>query len=392
MTAWPHFSPSEIDAVVATLQSGKVNYWTGDQCKLFEKEFAEFFKINHAIALMNGTVALEAALYALDIGPGDEVIVPCRTFLASASAAVARGAKPVMADVDLVSQNITVETIQAAMTPNTKAIICVHLAGWPCDMPAIMAFAKKHNLFVIEDCAQSHGAKINGQYAGTFGHINAFSFCQDKIMTTGGEGGMVVTQDETLWKKMWSYKDHGKSYDAVYHKSHPPGFRWLHESFGTNWRMTEIQAAIGRLQLAQLSEWSEKRNKHAAMFNEAFSRIEAFRITVPPSDIVHAYYKYYVFVRPEKLPQGVTRDDLINAITAENIPCFSGSCSEIYLEQCFVKNQLGPKHRLQNAKVLGETALMFLVHPTLATTDINKMIAVVTSVLEKVTQSSYSLL
>ena len=335
---------------------------------------------------------MEAALYALDIGPGDEVIVPCRTFLASASAAVARGAKPVMADVDLVSQNITVETIQAAMTPNTKAIICVHLAGWPCDMPAIMAFAKKHNLFVIEDCAQSHGAKINGQYAGTFGHINAFSFCQDKIMTTGGEGGMVVTQDETLWKKMWSYKDHGKSYDAVYHKSHPPGFRWLHESFGTNWRMTEIQAAIGRLQLAQLSEWSEKRNKHAAMFNEAFSRIEAFRITVPPSDIVHAYYKYYVFVRPEKLPQGVTRDDLINAITAENIPCFSGSCSEIYLEQCFVKNQLGPKHRLQNAKVLGETALMFLVHPTLATTDINKMIAVVTSVLEKVTQSSYSLL
>jgi len=380
MNPWPHFSQDEIDATAEVLKSGKVNYWTGEHCKAFEAEFAAFFGMNHGIALMNGTVALELALYALDIGPGDEVIVPCRTFLASASAVVARGAKPVMADIDLNSQNITVETIKAALTPNTKAIICVHLGGWPCEMDKIMPFAEARGLYVIEDCAQSHGAKIGDRYAGSFGHINAFSFCQDKIMTTGGEGGMVLTNNETWWKKMWAYKDHGKGYDKVFHQPHPPGFRWLHESFGSNWRMTEMQAVIGRKQLEKLPGWIQKRNANAKKLAAAFAEVPFFRLTTPEANISHAYYKYYVFIRPEKLPIGLTRDILIEKINAQQVPCFSGSCSEIYLEQCFVDRGWGLSHRLPNAKNLGETSLMFLVHPTLSEADIDKTISVTLNV------------
>lgn len=381
MNSWPHFEQDEINAVVETLQSGKVNYWTGEQCKLFEKEFADYHGVKYAIALMNGTVAIEAALHALNIGVGDDVIVTSRTFVASASAVVMRGARPIMADVDLQSQNITVETIQAAMTPKTKAIICVHLAGWPCDMDAIMAFANAHNLFVIEDCAQAIGAKYKNKYAGTFGHAAAFSFCQDKIISTGGEGGMLLTNDEHVFKKAWAHKDHGKDFDAVYHKQHPPGFRWLTNSFGTNWRMTEMQAAIGRKQLSKLSDWVAKRNQFAQLFNAAFSTIDGLRITLPPAEIYHAYYRYYVFVDPVKLKNGLTRDDMMHRVTELGVPCFSGSCSEIYLEKCFSDNHLVPNKRLENAKLLGETSLAFLLHPTLEKQDIEKAIEVVRSIV-----------
>ena len=243
---WPSFSGEEADAVKNVLLSNKVNYWTGDESRKFEHEFAKWCGVSHAVALANGTLALDAALKALGIGPGDEVVVTPRTFIASISCVVNAGAKPVFADVDADSGNITAESIAKVLTSKTKAIICVHLAGWPCDMDPIMAVAERHHLKVIEDCAQAHGAVYKGRSVGSIGHIGAWSFCQDKIMTTGGEGGMVTTNDEILWRKMWAYKDHGKSYEAVYEREHPPGFRWVHESFGTNWRMLEVQAAIGR--------------------------------------------------------------------------------------------------------------------------------------------------
>jgi dTDP-4-amino-4,6-dideoxygalactose transaminase len=337
--AWPFFADDEIDAVQKVLQSGKVNYWTGEECRDFEKEFAEYVGVKHAIALANGTLALELALKAYGIGEGDEVIVTSRTFIASASCAVMCGATPVCADVDSVSQNITAETIADKITARTKAIICVHLAGWPCDMDAIMQLAQKHNLIVIEDCAQAHGAKYKEQPVGSIGHIAAFSFCQDKIMTTGGEGGMLVTNDEEIYKKCWAFKDHGKSYDAVYNRQHPPGFRWLHESFGTNWRLTEMQAAIGRCQLKKLDEWVEKRRKNAQVLNEAFADEKALRLTIPGPDIFHSYYKYYVFVRPEMLKDGWDRDRIMAEINEAGVPCYSGSCSEIYLEKAFVSLQ-----------------------------------------------------
>lgn len=366
---WPYFEQDEIEAAVATLKNGRVNYWTGDEGRLFEKEFAAFTGCSHAIALANGTVALELALYALGIGPGDEVITTCRTFIASASCVVMRGATPVLADIDPVTQNITADTVRACITPRTKAIICVHLAGWPCDMDPIIDLARQHGIRVIEDCAQCHGALYKGRPVGSLGDAAAFSFCQDKIMTTGGEGGMLTTNDELLWRKAWEYKDHGKSFDAVYNRQHPPGFRWLHESFGTNWRLTEMQSAIGRIQLRKLPDWIKKRNHHAGILTEAFSRIPALRVTLPPSDILHAYYKYYVFLRPELLKSGWYRDRIMNAIVAEGIPCFSGSCSEIYLEKAFIDAGLAPAESLPTAKGLGAFSLMFLVHPTLKDTD-----------------------
>jgi len=367
--AWPYFTEDEISAASAVLKSGLVNYWTGQEGRFFEKKFARFAGCKYAVGLANGTVALELALYALGIGPGDEVIVTGRTFIASASCAVMRSAIPVMADVDPVSQNITAQTISAALTPGTRAIIAVHLAGWPCDMDPILELAKEKGLFVIEDCAQAHGAKYKGRPVGSMGDAAAFSFCQDKIMTTGGEGGMLTTNNKNIWEKAWSFKDHGKSYDAVYNRRHPPGFRWLHESFGTNWRLTEIQSAIGRVMLRKLPAWIEKRRNNAAMLNKRLSVIPALRVTIPPENIEHAYYKYYVFVRPERLKDGWNRDRIMDAICAEGVPCLSGSCSEIYLEKAFEKKGLRPLERLKTAQELGETSLMFLIHPTLSEDD-----------------------
>jgi dTDP-4-amino-4,6-dideoxygalactose transaminase len=377
---WPFFAQDEIEAVTSVLRSGKVNYWTGTEGRDFEREFALFTGCKYAIALANGTVALELALYALGIGPGDEVITTCRTFIASASCIVMRGAIPVLADVDPVSQNITAATIRPCITSRTKAIICVHLAGWPCEMDSILELAQEYGLKVIEDCAQCHGATYKGRPVGSLGDVAAFSFCQDKIMTTGGEGGMLTTNDKGIWQAAWEYKDHGKSYDAVYLRQHDPGFRWLHESFGTNWRLTEMQSAIGRLQLQKLPEWTRIRNHHAAILNESFTKISALRVTPVPAEICHAMYKYYVFVRLGNLKEGWDRDRIMAAINAEGIPCFSGSCSEIYLEKAF--EGLRPSEYLPTARELGEASLMFLVHPTLTEIDMNDTCCAVTKIMK----------
>lgn len=377
--SWPYFARDEINAVAAVLKSGKVNYWTGEEGRFFEKEFADFIGCNYAIAVANGTVALELALYALGIRPGDEVIVPSRTFIASASCVVMRGAKPVIADVDSISQNITAETIGAVLTSRTKAIIAVHLAGWPCDMDPILKLAKEHNLSVIEDCAQAHGATYKGQQVGSFGNVAAFSFCQDKIMTTGGEGGMLTTNDKNLWEKAWAFKDHGKSFHAVYNRKQA-GYNWVHESFGTNWRLTEMQSAIGRIQLQKLPKWVAKRRENASILTEGFSRIPGLRVTIPPEEIGHSYYKYYTFVLPERLKKGWNRDRILSLINEEGIPCFSGSCSEIYMEKAF--DGLRPSSRLKIAKELGETSLMFLVHPTLSRSNMEDTCHAVQKVLE----------
>lgn len=381
---WPSFTQQEADAVSQVLLSNKVNYWTGQECREFEKEFAQFAQTQYAVALANGTVALDVALKALGIGAGDDVIVTSRTFLASASSIVTSGANPVFADVELDSQNISRRTIEAVITPNTKAIICVHLAGWMCDMDPIMQLASDKGLYVIEDCAQAHGAKYKGKSAGSIGHIGAWSFCQDKIMTTGGEGGMVTTNDENLWKKMWSYKDHGKNFDSIYNKQHPPGFRWLHDSFGTNWRMMEMQAVIGRIQLKKMSEWTAQRNANMEKIYVAFTDSPYFTVHRPSDDYVHAAYKCYVQVNTDALPEGWSRDRIMTEINAEGVPCFSGSCSEVYLEHAFDDTPWRPKERLKNAQKLGETSLMFLVHPTLTENNIQTTKDVIQQVISRI--------
>ena len=378
--SWPHFTPEEQVAVTQVLASGKVNYWTGEECRHFEREFAAWCGSSKAIALTNGSVAIELALKGLGIGPGDEVLVTPRSFIASASSVNLVGATPLFADVDADSQNITVETLAAALTPRTKAIIAVHLAGWPCDMPAILDFAEAHHLKVIEDCAQAHGAAINGQLVGSFGNAAAWSFCQDKIMSTGGEGGMLTTSDEVLWDWAWSYKDHGKSFDAVYRREHPAGFRWLHESIGTNWRMLEVQAAIGRIQLQRMGEWHATRARNAAIWHERLARWSCLRIPLPPTSMRHAWYRFYAFVQPEALKPDWTRDRLMAAINQAGVPSFSGSCPEIYRERAFAGPD-GP--RLPVAHALGETSLAWLTHPTLEAAHIHAMADVVAQALEK---------
>ena len=370
------------------LLSNRVNYWTGSQCRDFEHEFAQFCQARYAVALANGTVALDLALWALGIGEGDEVIVTSRTFLASASSIVNAGAVPVFADVDADSQNITAESIQAVLSPRTRAIMCVHLAGWPCDMDPIMELAAQHDLWVIEDCAQAHGALYRGRPVGSIGHVGAWSFCQDKIMTTGGEGGMVTTNDEALWKLMWSLKDHGKDYDAVYHREHPPGFRWLHERFGTNWRMTEMQAVIGRIQLQRMPQWQAQRLENAQAIWQAAAQCSALRVPQLPEDILHAAYKCYVFVRPEHLKEGWSRDRIMQEINDQGVPCYSGSCSEIYLEKAFDGTGYRPEASLPIAHELGEHSLMFLVHPTLQAAEIEKTCEVLRSVMAQAAASS----
>ena len=379
---WPSFSKEEADAIAATLLSNKVNYWTGDECRKFEKEFSLWCGTDHAVALTNGTVALDAALKALGIGPGDEVIVPPRTFIATVSSVVNIGATPVFADVEPDSGNLSAATIRRVLTPRTRAVICVHLAGWPCDMDPIMQLAAEHGLKVIEDCAQAHGAKYKGRMVGSIGHVGAWSFCQDKIMTTGGEGGMVTTSDEKVWRAVWELKDHGKSYEAVYERKHPPGFRWVHESFGTNWRMLEVQAVIGRIQLRKLAEWSAARARNAEAIWAACRPHPVVRVEVPPRDSAHAHYKCYVYVRPEKLAAGWTRDRIAAAISEQGVPCFQGSCSEVYLEKAFDTTGWRPLNRLGVAAELGETSLMFLVHPTLTGHEIDKACTVISQVLE----------
>ena len=381
-SSWPSYTLEEADAVHDIVLSNKVNYWTGNECRDFEKEFSIWSDAKYAVALGNGTLALDVALKVLKVGNGDEVIVTSRTFIASISSIVNSGSTPIFADVDLSSQNITPDSIRSVITDKTKAIVCVHLAGWPCDMNEIMTIANEHDLYVIEDCAQAHGAKYKGKPVGSIGDIGCWSFCQDKIMTTGGEGGMVTTNDESLWRNMWAYKDHGKSYEAVYEREHPEGFRWLHESFGTNWRMTEMQAAIGRIQLKRMPEWHKKRLSNANSIWNAAKQCKGLRVPSILNHIEHAAYKCYVFVELDKLKDDWPRNRIINEINTLGVPCYSGSCSEVYLEKAFDGTGLRPKERLSNAKELGETSLMFLVHPTLTKVEIQQTCDAIISVME----------
>lgn len=389
--SWPSFTAEEGDAVKTVLLSNKVNYWTGNEARSFESEFADYVGCDHAIALANGTVALDLCLKCVLVSENDEVIVTPRTFIASVSSIVNSGAKPIFADVDLDSQNISVNTIRPLITENTRAIVVVHLAGMPADMDPIMELARKHGIVVIEDCAQAHGAMYKGRRVGSLGHLSAWSFCQDKIMTTGGEGGMVTTNNTQWWNLMWSFKDHGKSWDTIYNKEHSLGFRWIHDSFGTNWRMTEIQAAIGRLQLKKMSDWNSIRRSNQKAIWDACSEIDWIRVPKINEEIFHhAAYKTYVFVVPDLLPNDWNRDRIISEFAILGIPVFSGTCSEVYLEKAFDGTEYKPKTRMPNAKQLGETSLMFLCHPTLERQHITKFSEAIKNINKKIMKHTES--
>lgn len=388
---WPYFEEDEVQAVVNVLKSGNVNQWTGNEVNSFEREFAQYLGSDYAVALANGSLALDLALIAFGIGNGDEVIVTPRSFVASVSCVPLRGAIPVFVDVDPVSQNITLETIVNAVTPQTKAIIAVHLGGWPCELDKIKSFCEQKGIVLIEDCAQAHGAQYKGQKVGSFGDCSIFSFCQDKIMTTGGEGGLLVTNNRRIWERAWSYKDHGKNYTKVFSEKNDPGFKWLIDSFGSNFRMTEMQAAIGRVMLRKLDKWVGKRRAFAKLFDQEFSKILGLRTTIPEKDVYHAYYKYYVFLNLDELQDSWSRDRIIASLNKAGIPCNTGICPEIYREKAFktsvhkihgaLKNKEG--HYLPVARQLGETAIVFMVHPTLAIESIHHTIKQMKLLMEK---------
>jgi dTDP-4-amino-4,6-dideoxygalactose transaminase len=385
LPCWPTFAPDERAAVDAVLASGRVNYWTGTECRLFESEYASYLGLPRSIALANGTVALELALRVWEIAPDDEVIVTPRSFIASASCAALLGARPVFADVDRDSGNISAQTMEPLVTRRTRAIIVVHLAGWPCDMDPILSLADAHGIKVLEDCAQAHGARYKGSPVGSIGHAGAFSFCQDKIITTGGEGGLLAFREGTFWESAWSFKDHGKAWEAVYERRHGPGFRWVHEGFGTNWRMTEMQGAIGRTQLRKLDGWVEARRRNAAVLTSRLGALAALRVPSVPAEAYHAYYKFHFYVRPERLKSGWSRDRLLASIQETGVPCFTGSCSEIYRERAFESSPWAVQRRLPIAAELGETSLMLLVHPTLEEKHMHQMCDIVESVIKRAT-------
>ncbi|RJF94252.1 DegT/DnrJ/EryC1/StrS aminotransferase family protein [Sphingomonas cavernae] len=363
---WPVYADDEIEAVVEILRSGRVNaLHHGEHCQAFEEAFATMCGMPHAIALANGTLALELALRALGIGPGDEVIVPARTFIASASCVIACGATPIFADVDPDTQNLNAETVAAVMTPRTRAIVAVHLAGYPCPMDELIVLSDSYGIKIVEDCAQAHGARFNGRPVGSFGDAAVFSFCTDKIISTGGEGGMLLLRDDAVWSRAWSYKDHGKSHALTMGQTPGAAFKWLHESFGSNYRMTEMQAAIGLRQLEKLPSWLADRANHAKILDDALSGLAAVRLIPPPEGISPAYYKYYAFIRPEWLSPGWSRDAIIGAAIDAGLPCQSGICPEIYREQAFVRAGLGPESPRPTALRLGQTSLMLPIDQTL---------------------------
>lgn len=356
---WPFYAEDEIEAVAQVLRSGRVNQWTGGEVFAFQDSLARTFGGGHCVALANGSLALELPLRVFGIGPGDEVVTTPRTFVASATSAMLLGATPVFADIDPDSGNITAETIEAVLTERTKAIIPVHLGGWPCDMPAIMALAERRGLVVIEDCAQSHGAEIDGRPAGSFGHAAALSFCQDKIITTGGEGGAVLFRDEAAFERAWSFKDHGKNRRKVEAPQVRPGFRWLHDSVGTNWRLTGPQAAIGLRQLEKLGEWTALRTRNAGIWAEALANSPGVRVPLPDSRLRHAYYRLNFYLRPGAED---AREEILRRAGEAGLRLFSGSCSEVYLEEAF--RDL-PRPDLPNAQAMTRSSLAVETHPTL---------------------------
>ena len=383
---WPQYSQTEIEAAMNVLCTGKVNYWTGNECKAFEKEFANYIGSQFGVALANGTVALEACYRAIGIRDGDEIITTPRTFIATSMAAINLGAKPIFADVDINTGCISHSTIEPLITKKTKAISVVHLGGWPADMENICKIANKYKLYVIEDCSQAHGAKIKiddvFQSVGSFGHISCWSFCQDKIISTAGEGGMVTTNDPQIFQKIWSYKDHGKSYEAVFNQKPSTGYRYLHEELGSNYRMTEMQASIGRIQLKNLDKTQKIREKNADILLSTLNKLDILRIPTPPKSVKHAWYKFYAFLNEDNLSKDWSREKIINKLTNDGFPAFSGSCGEIYMEECIKKLNMNPSKRLKNAKNLGETSLCFLVDPLINNNEMHEYATNIRKVLE----------
>ncbi len=362
---WPYYSEEEKEIANKILSSGKVNYWTGEEGKKFEKNFSKYVGTEYSIAHANGTLALYSAYLAIGLKEGDEVITTPRSFVATASTILLFGAKPIFADVDFDSGCISASTIEPLINKRTKAIAVVHIGGWPADMKSISDLAKDRGLYVIEDCSQAHGAAISNQSVGSHGDISTWSFCQDKIMSTAGEGGMVSTSNKELYERIFSYKDHGKNFSHINRiNTNSSSYKWIHDQVGSNFRLTEIQSSIGNYQLSQLPLWNKLRNRNASILKNELESNELIRIPELKENLRHAYYKFYVYINENQLSESWNRSKILKEMNQRGVAAFSGSCSELYLEKCF-RNNATEISRLPIARSLGETSIMFLVHPNI---------------------------
>lgn len=380
--AWPAYSKKEIDLITKISKSGRVNQWTGEYIKKFEKKYSRYFNLKYSVAVSNGTVGLEAALYALNLKKQSEVIVTPRSFIASASAVLKMGHRPIFSDIDLYSQNIELEQITKVVTKKTKAIICVHLAGYPTRMQEIMTFAQNKNIYVIEDCSQAHGSKINNKLMGTFGDINVWSFCQDKIISTLGEGGMICTNNLKFYKRLKSYRDHGKNFNNISSIKNYNKFNYINDFLGTNIRMTEIQAGVGYLQLDQLNKWIKKRKEKVNLLENYLKKIDAgIVLREIPTNIKHAYYRYYFFVDKSVFKKNWNYNKLISELRKKNPIFFIGGCPEIYKEKIFKK--FSPKKELVNTKLLSKSSICLPINQNLTNKEILKIYKIIKKIFNK---------
>ena len=384
-SSWPSYSKLELKAVSKVLSSGKVNYLYGQYGKIFEKNFARYINTKYSIAISNGTVALELALLSLSLNHNDEVIVTPRSYFSSASSILKVGLKPIFADIDINSQNITLDSIKKLINKKTKVIICVHLAGFPCDMNEISSFARKKKIKIIEDCSQAHGAKIKNKKVGSFGDISVWSFCNDKIISTGGEGGMLTTNHRKYWQFMWSYKDQGKNYQKFFSKKNNNKFKYIHDNIGSNFRITEIQSIIGIIQLQNLDKNIKLRNIYAKLINKTLIKFPSVQTTKIKKYYIHSYYRYYFFINQKYLKKKWNRDKILKKISSYNINCGTGSCPTIYKEKPFRNIFKTHKRKFINAEKLGKSSISLAIHHKLNYKEVILICNILNKVLKEAT-------
>ena len=382
---WPTVSGDEIKLVNNVLKSEKLNFWTGKNCRNFEKEFSNFFKIKYSISIANGSVGLDIAIKSLELKSNSEIIVTPRSYISSVTSVINQNHKPVFADIDLNSQNIESETIEKKITKKTKAIIVVHLGGMPSNMKKIVNLAKKYDLKIIEDCSQAHGARIDQKYVGTFGDVSVWSFCNDKILNTLGEGGVVATKNFKLYKKLWSLKDCGKNYLKLLNSRKENKFRWIHDFQGTNLRMTEVQAAVGRYQLKKLSTWIKMRNDNSNKIIKICQKYKSLRTQIVPTNFINAYYRCYVFLNIKYIKKGWERQNIIKYLNSIGIQCDVGSCPEIYKEKFLLKTKNIPLKPLKNASLIGKTSIAFKVFPNIYKNNFDYKLSKLNKFLQNIT-------